>query len=1265
MSQWMYPGFYSPGQMAFNNNAELSHLITMAAGPLLGAFAGPGNFMPHMMPTQNAMDQFALRAYQNQTLQATRNLSSIQQPDVTNLLLGLRSAITPTAPSALNREQAANMAGIINNPFMKAALGSAVGPENLEAMLYGSRGDATALGNVVNRVGYYRPNPTGGGRMDAAALSGFSAAMFSELYAPHGNVADMVVGARSGAPGGGDRLLAAAGMQNKHMVTDADVAARLRGMDTEKLGDLYNKYVQGGTATTAAAQAQELTKFDRAVAASGVLKDHEATIGQLETRAKQRPVHEMHGLMASQVGQLGETMFQRGLLPQSLGAMSPAERVKAMSAATRDDETMNRLADEYLKADFAKRSDKEAADYKALTTDEQRTEFLRARRGDARTTLEDTFKEIDKTATGATGAKAASELEQLGGFDLLATNVDAKRSASAIKQYTGAVAAVREIFGDNGNPNAPMPALLAVLDQLTQGAMGSMKPAHVETTLRQMQTLAKESGVGLEQLATLSATMGARGQQLGLSPQTTMSNVAGTLAMVQTMQNTGAFSGNVFGTLDKPAAMQRVGELMQRGDASRNALSMAALTRIVDADPKRFGANSELVKAVEAYRNPTGDGTYTFTDASGKQVTRNIRQVIGAGGVGAAEQILASAGGRSDELGTMMLDPRTKEKMQAGFGFLTQKYEAARDINAMTTSSAVAKSLRGAGLTPKAATSRAVGQRVTEMILDSAGMNLDDQVDYMQKQIEAEMVTLYAEKGLGSEADAKAAAKAMNNRSTFNQMIAQAGAVHGMRTGGETLSTFAQSHGRGRDAAGAAEAARSAAVAERRRVAGAGLEGTPLGRISDYLVDIATRGEKFNFNEFLKAMAPVISDKEMLQRYAKEMGGGFDALTQMTRDASITREDIDKASEADLRKYAKFDKDVKIVSRDDMAKRRNKKLQGMSDADIKAAYAQHIGGGDHLSRAQQIAELGAHAGYQHATDIGLLEAKEKSFDQLRAAAMGAVGTAKEGQAGTLEDLGKIHKAYFRGDDKGAVSAGTAAAMRLFDVKGKKAEALTAAVMDASPEGRKNLLKELGMSEAAFTAGEKSLASGQLTRGTPEYRKQFQAHMLVALHHAQTSQLGKARFEQFLDPQLQPGAAAQAPTWGASSAAAAQQAAAPSLAPNSVRGNSPDTAAAPADTKETGGILGFLSKLADPQAWGGGTAGRVQQAQAASAAIQTAGADTGAKGGGSNEPLQISGRLTLDGLESVMLEATSDRALTTEAGGAPVVKDRPLRPGVRV
>ncbi len=96
---FLQPGVYSPGQMAFNNNPEMSQLISMFAGPLLGQMAGPGNFVPHMMPSQNLMDQYAMRQYQQQTIAARQSIQRDPNENVANLLLGARSAITD-APRA-------------------------------------------------------------------------------------------------------------------------------------------------------------------------------------------------------------------------------------------------------------------------------------------------------------------------------------------------------------------------------------------------------------------------------------------------------------------------------------------------------------------------------------------------------------------------------------------------------------------------------------------------------------------------------------------------------------------------------------------------------------------------------------------------------------------------------------------------------------------------------------------------------------------------------------------------------------------------------------------------------------------------------------------------------------------------------------------------------------------------------------------------------------------------------------------------------------
>ena len=278
----------------------------------------------------------------------------------------------------------------------------------------------------------------------------------------------------------------------------------------------------------------ELVKFDRAVQASGQLKENEATIGQLVNRAERVPVNEMRGFMAGQVGQIAENMFQRGMLPQAVGAMSAADRVKLINQTPIDEETLTRLSREVAKRDFedVTNSSENARKYRSLNTDTERDRFVTENVEPYKKSLETTRKEIEKTATGADNALSAGDLEKLQGFDSLASNVDAKRSAEAIKKYTGAVAAIRDIFGDNGNPNAPLPALLAALEGLTGGAVGSMKPQKIEATLRQMQATAKEAGIGFEQMAAMSTQIDSMGQALNLTPADTLRVKANTMAAV-------------------------------------------------------------------------------------------------------------------------------------------------------------------------------------------------------------------------------------------------------------------------------------------------------------------------------------------------------------------------------------------------------------------------------------------------------------------------------------------------------------------------------------------------------------------------------------------------------------------------------------------------------------------------------------------------------------------------------------------------------------
>lgn len=1124
---FMYPGMYSPGQMAFNNNPELSQLVSMFAGPLLGQMAGPGNFVPHMMPGQALMDQFAMRNYQNQTRTASFNLAAAgpQNNDVANRLLGMRSAFTGEAATDMNREQAMNMAQILNNPMTKTFAGMLMGPENVEMMLHGSRGDVQSLGNTVNRIGYYRKDPGGGGRMDANSLEDLTTGVFSHLYEPQGDTEKLAATARAGGAAGQNatqRLQQAAKMEDRRVVTDADVQARLENSGATNVDQLYKKYVQGGKATDTATQAKELTRFDRAIKESKVLGTDEATIGQLETAAFKQPTAEMHGLTAGQAGQLMENLFQRGALPQTMGNLDAKGRVSAMAETKLDDATLDRLAQTMARRELQDKNEVGAGGkrFSDMTATEQQEEVktLANASGSFRDQIKATQAEAEKTARGDAGAKSAEDVLQMAGGEALAGNVDASRTASRLKEYSDSVSAIRDIFGDNGNPNAPMPALMAVLDQLTQGAMGSMNPARAATTLRQMQTMARETGTGMQQLAAMSSQAGALGQQLGIAPAITMQNVAMSMGMTKTAMDRGAFSGNAPGAMTKEQFQQEAISRLQHGDASDNAKSMAAMRRIYEADPEKF-KGTELEAAVGAYKDRSSGGDYTYDPTpdkpnSGDEVKRNLFDSVGRGGQFEAQRLIEEGGGSLQDFFAAAYDPRTmtEEFAVSGAGFMTQKQDIIRNIAGFGGGGTVENALGGTALGEEVDREGGgtieLGNALTEMVLDSSNMGVTQQVSFLEKHMPEKLAQHFEKQGMSADEAKKMAQQVVTqtfgdekggiDKSKLNRLIGNVG-QSANDFYGKNLVELNQFYGGEQAADSMEEMARSEAhAAATKRLVGVGSESTPMGRMSDYFMDIGKRGEKFDLGNFVKEMSPFVSDKEILQRYAGEMGAGMHTLSSMRDKVQVTDEHINKLAKDgnidELKRLGGVDKDEVIVTDADMTAAREKRIADMSQEDVSKEYAKIRGlsgpnATAHIPLDEQRAFLKSSEQFAQEADQEYLNQQQHdtgkkhiSTETLKSRAMRSVGQALKGKEAQHADIEAVQKAIYRGDDKDAQTAAISAVGRLFKDAGGKAGALAkdagqlTKLMEADGEaGTDAILKQLGLSKEDFEKN-KSLAA---------------------------------------------------------------------------------------------------------------------------------------------------------------------------------------------
>lgn len=954
--QFKYPSLYSPGQMAFNDNAEMSRLISMFAGPMMQGMAGPGNFLPHMTPSQNVMDQYMTRQYQNQTRASEFYMAGAGNQDVSKRLLAMRTMSTDAPASELNKSQAEQFAGLINNPMTKSVLGMMMGPENVEAALHGRKGDVAGLNQVVNRMGFFRNDPSGGKRMDASSLEDFSRGVYAHLYDEGGNLGGVERDAR--AAGGNTAtynnnadvksLKKFAKMEDSTVVSDDEVKERVikrinttQDLSAEDVATTYKKYV-AGDATDTTQQVEALTKFDGAIKSldqlvkgksadqSGLLGEKEVTVDKTVKQARENRLGEVNGFMAGQVGQMSEQMFQRGMLPQAVGAMTPAERVKLISKEReRDPETLDRLAKEFGHRDMMARD----ANYAGATEEKQR-EMLAPKLGAAggyHDKIKDVLNATDEFNAGK--RTDVQQIEKMEGFDSVAGNVDSKRSAAAIKKYTGAVAAVREIFGDNGSPNAPMPALMAALDHLSQGASSQMDPKQIESSLRAMQQMAKESGVGFEQMAGMAAQMGASGDMLGISKSQTMHNQVNVMAMVKTMRDTGTFSKPQFGAMNQAEATQLVAQKMQAGEASDNSRTMSALAGIYKADKTAFKPDSEFALAMEAYNDPSSLGNYTIKGPDGKPINKNIFEVVGKGGPQALQQMAKAAGVREGQISAAFMNPASQQFATAGAGFQTQKYEMLRDINNMSISGTLNTQLQAAnkaapgselakhsGSDPSA-TADATGQAITEMILESSGMEQGEQIAFMKKSMVPTLTAAFMKSGVTDEKEAQklaeqAASVYMGADPTqqsgrIKELIDSAGAFV-FDASGMTMPAAAGMYAGGKPAKSMQEAERNRAIGGRKAATGLNFSSHPLARMSDYLLETGEKGGKVTAGGMFDALAQAIPEQELRDKYSQGMAPGVETVQTALNEMSVT----DPYIKALASTQYKEDKDAETVAKD-------------------------------------------------------------------------------------------------------------------------------------------------------------------------------------------------------------------------------------------------------------------------------------------------------------------------------------------------------------
>lgn len=94
---------------------------------------------------------------------------------------------------------------------------------------------------------------------------------------------------------------------------------------------------------------------------------------------------------------------------------------------------------------------------------------------------------------------------------------EADRISSSLRTMSGAVSAMRDIFGDMGRPDAPMSEIIEGLQVLTQGGLSQLDPSRIEQIVRDTHNLARRSGIGMDNMMTMMGAASNRAESMGLN----------------------------------------------------------------------------------------------------------------------------------------------------------------------------------------------------------------------------------------------------------------------------------------------------------------------------------------------------------------------------------------------------------------------------------------------------------------------------------------------------------------------------------------------------------------------------------------------------------------------------------------------------------------------------------------------------------------------------------------------------------------------------
>jgi hypothetical protein len=260
-------------------------------------------------------------------------------------------------------------------------------------------------------------------------------------------------------------------------------------------------------------------------------------------------------------------------------------------------------------------------------------------------------------AAAAGASLGPQDIGRLAGGDDILRVSDAQRITQKLKNMSGAVQAMREIFGDMGHPGAPMREIMNGLDALTQGGLAHMSPAQIERTVRTTHAIARQTGLGMQAMLGLTAQAANMADALGVDRSLAVQATQGAALFGAAVGNSGGLDIPAWRSLNKEQLTLVDQQLRMQAAASGSVNQVNAMLRMADEGIMKAGAGTETAAILAAARE--GKSSYTFNGET-KSMLMNRTQMM--------DMIKQDTGISNDTATTYLMDTYGNQEYAVKYG---------------------------------------------------------------------------------------------------------------------------------------------------------------------------------------------------------------------------------------------------------------------------------------------------------------------------------------------------------------------------------------------------------------------------------------------------------------------------------------------------------------------------------------------------------------------------------------------------------------------